>query len=249
MIRLRQGVLVAPTVDPLASLLRRELGLGEPFEDDGVGEFGLRNAVMALGDTFIEVIAPVDAGAPAQRWLGRRGPGGYMLIVQVDDVEAARRRARDLGLRIAWSVDLPDISATHLHPRDIGGTLLSVDEARPSQTWHWGGPEWTGRKPDSAGPGRLVGVTVAAQQPAGVARRWAHVLGMDDSSEERDGVVELAVDDGVIRFVSTDGGDEGITGFTLVLDAALRGDRERLDAGGVTFTLVDAGVAAARRRV
>jgi hypothetical protein len=236
-VRLRQGVLVAPEVEPLAGVLRSDLGLGDPFVDPGVAEFGLTNAVMALGDTFIEVIAPVEAGAPARRRLERHGPGGYMLIVQVDDVEAARRLAGDMGIRIVWQADLPDISGTHLHPADLGGTLLSIDEARPPQTWHWGGPEWTGRVPKT-GPGRLVGATVATPKPVAVAARWAAVLGCATAADEP---ARVPVDGGYLQFVTPQqGGDDGIVAFEVAVAPATRAGREHLDVGGLRLTLTDA---------
>ena len=58
MARLRQAVLVARDLDGVAASLRSALGLGAPFHDPGVAAFGLRNAVMALGDTFVEVVSP-----------------------------------------------------------------------------------------------------------------------------------------------------------------------------------------------
>jgi Glyoxalase-like domain len=235
-VRLRQGVVVDWELEPLCGRLRSGLGLGEPFADPGVAEFGLRNAVMALGDTFIEVIAPIAPGAPARRRLERHGSGGYMLIVQVDDVAAARRRAEDAGVRIVWRADLPDISGTHLHPRDLGGTLLSLDEARPAQTWHWAGPEWTGRVPE-ARPGELCGVTIQASDSAAVAARWGAVLGCDVSAEA---TPEVRLDRGVIRFVPATGGGEGIAGFDVAVAPDVRAGRDHLDAGGVRFTLVDA---------
>ena len=63
-VRLRQAVLVAPELEPAPQRGRRRLGLGEPYRDPGVAEFGLTNAVFAIGDCFLEVIAP----APAATW-------------------------------------------------------------------------------------------------------------------------------------------------------------------------------------
>src|SRR3954452_25171259 len=101
-VRLRQVVLVARELDPVAQRLRDELGLGEPFQDPGVGEFGLANAVYALGDQFIEVISPKQDGTAAGRWLERHGgDGGYMLIFPLDDLQGARARGRGLGGRVA----------------------------------------------------------------------------------------------------------------------------------------------------
>ena len=94
-LRLRQAVLAARELEPVATRLRDELGLGEPFADPGVEYFGLRNAVFALGDTFLEVVSPVRDGTAAGRLLDRRGGDcGYMLMFQVEDLGAARERAR-----------------------------------------------------------------------------------------------------------------------------------------------------------
>ena len=73
--------------------LSGELGLGEPFSDPDVGYFGLENAVWAVGDTFLEVVSPVQDGTAAGRLLERRGVGecGYMVMFQVDDLDAGAR--------------------------------------------------------------------------------------------------------------------------------------------------------------
>jgi hypothetical protein len=167
--RLRQAVLVARDLDGVAGALREALGLGEPFADPGVGFFGLHNAVFALGDQFLEVIAPTQEGTAAGRWLERHGDSGYMVLFEVDDVGAARERAREAGAREVWSVDLDDIAASHLHPGDMGGAIVSVDQPRPAGEWRWGGPDWRERSV----PGALAGVTVAGADAA----RWEAVLG------------------------------------------------------------------------
>jgi len=67
-----------------------------------VGQFGLTNAVFAVGDTFVEVVAPARPDTTAGRYLERRGGDGrYMAIFQVPDLAAARRRLASLGVR--WS--------------------------------------------------------------------------------------------------------------------------------------------------
>src|SRR4051794_8153215 len=97
-VRLRQAVIAAAELAPVADKLRDELGLGEPFADPGVGFFGLHNAVFALGDQFLEVIAPQQADTAVDRWLARHGgDGGYMLIFQVDDIAGARAARRRSG--------------------------------------------------------------------------------------------------------------------------------------------------------
>src|SRR5271166_1278899 len=175
-VRLRQGVLVAADLEPVASALRAALGLEEPFRDPGVGEFGLENVVFALGDCFLEVVSPTRADTAAGRYLSRRGgDGGYMVLFDLEDLEGARSRALERGVRVVWQVDLPDISGTHLHPADMRGAIVSLDRSRPYGTWRWGGPAWTGQT-GSGAPGRLAGITVAVSDPPTVAARWAQVL-------------------------------------------------------------------------
>jgi hypothetical protein len=224
-------VLAARELEPVAAQLRASLGLGEPFADPGVAEFGLRNAVFALGDCFVEVIAPAGGESPAGRWLDRRGgDGGYMLIFQLDDLEAGRARAAALGVRVVWSVDLPDISGTHLHPADMRGAIVSLDRADPPGSWRWGGPEWTGQAGPPA-PGRLLGVQVAVADPEATASRWAQVLGVPADGPR------LEYAGGAVEFSPADA--DAIAAVRVALPAAVRGGRPGERIGGVHFQFED----------
>jgi hypothetical protein len=231
--RLRQAVIVAAELEPVASKLRAELGLGEPFADPGVATFGLHNAVFAIGDAFIEVIAPTQEGTAAGRWLERHGgDGGYMVIFQVDDVAAARERAEALGIRAVWGIDLDDISATHLHPADMRGAIVSIDQPLPPESWRWGGPDWIGRAGTGA-PGALEGITVAVEDPAPVAERWGRVLDVPVS----DGGLRL--DGGYVAFEQGD--EDRIVEFAVRVPPEVRRDRDSAEVGGVRLRLMDAG--------
>ena len=193
--RLRQVALVAHDCGQVSDELRAAFGWGEPFHDPGVGRFGLTNAVFAAGDTFVEVVAPVQAGTTAGRYLERRGgDGGYMAIFQVPDLAAARARLPGLGVRVVWTADLPDIAGTHLHPKDVPGAIVSLDWAEPAGSWRWAGPAWTGRVPEHPGGGGVTGVTIEVADPAAAAARWAAVLGVtwggqrDGRRDRADGV-------------------------------------------------------------
>lgn len=182
-VRLRQLVIASASLD-VADTLAEVLGLGEAFPDPGVAEFGLINRVYAIGDQFLEVVVPTALTAPAGRFLARGGDGGYMAIFQTDDLAAARARADALKIRRVWNIDLPDISASHLHPADVGAAIVSIDEARPAGSWRWGGPGWEAR----ASKGRLTGAVIYTADPAAMAARWSEALGV----KAKGGVVELA---------------------------------------------------------
>ncbi len=237
-VRLRQAVLAVSQLAPVERELRERLGLGEPYRDPGVAHFGLVNAVFAIGDCFIEAIAPSRDGTAAGRWLQRHGgDGGYMVMFDLEDLEAARARVARAGIRVVWRIDLPDISGTHLHPADMRGAIVSLDRSDPHGSWRWGGPAWTGRLGARGAPGRLAGATIAVEQPAVVAARWAHVLGVERPDPDSPA---LALDGGELRFVDA-GADGGEALVEIALDGVPGLDRDGAEIGGVRIRALDGG--------
>jgi glyoxalase-like protein len=217
-VRLRQAVLAARDLDPVVERLGAELGLGEPFADPGVGAFGLRNAVFALGDTFLEVVSPAQEGTAAGRWLERRGGDcGYMLMFQLDDLDGARERARGLGVREVFEVDLDDIAEAHLHPADMRGAIVSLSRPRPPGAWRWGGPGWAER----SAAGAIAGVEVAVADAEATAERWGEVLGVDPAEAGAK--------------LRRDRADPGLREITI----SGQGIPEAVEIGGVRFEFVD----------
>jgi len=226
---LRQVALVARDLDPVVADLCAVLGIEVGFRDPAVRQFGLHNAVMPIGDTFLEVVSPVEPDTTAGRFLDRRGgDGGYMVILQCDDLDTDRRRVADLGVRVVWSMDLPEIRGTHLHPRDVGGAILSLDAAEPPSSWQWAGPEWE-RAVRMDVVSEITGVELQADDPLALAQRWAQVLGRP-LAHTAAGVLRIVLDQGAIRFVrASDGRGAGVSG----LDVAVT-DRKRLLAAAET---------------
>ena len=235
--RLRQIALVAQQLEPVVGELRAVLGLGEGFHDEGVGTFGLCNEVIPIGDTFLEVVAPVKPDTTAGRFLERRGgDAGYMVLLQTPDVEGARKRCTELGVRVVWQADLPDISGTHLHPRDVGGAILSIDEARPPESWRWAGPDWQ-RRARAEVTAEITSAELQGDDPKAMARRWSEVI-ESPARECGSDRFEIPLERGTLRFVSArDGRGEGLSAFGVhAADRAriLRTARTRgaLDADG-----------------
>jgi hypothetical protein len=242
-VRLRQAVLVAAELEPVASALSSALELDEPFRDPGVGTFGLANVVFALGDCFLEVVSPTQPDTAAGRYLARHGDGGYMVIFDLEDLDGARERAAALDVRVVWQIDLPDISGTHLHPADMQGAIVSLDRSEPYGTWRWGGPQWTGRTGEGAA-GRLAGITIAVADPPAVAARWGHVLGLAVGG---DGAPALALDGSEVRFEGADaGGAEGLVEIAVELPARAPTAGEVCELGGVRLRRFAGGSASPR---
>src|SRR5512139_102980 len=195
---IRQVALVARDLDPVVDHLCAVFGLEVAFNDPGVAVFGLRNAVMPVGDTFLEVVSPVQPDASAARYLERRkGDGGYMIILQTDDLAADRQRLEGLGVRVVWEIALPDIATVHLHPRDVGGAIVSLDQPRPPESWRWAGPEWE-RAVRTEIVDRITGVEIQTDDAGALASRWAEVLGTP-AKGAGGGEFEVQLDRGWIR--------------------------------------------------
>ena len=216
--------------------MREALRLPPPFCDPGIAEFGLDNAVFAAGDTFLEVVAPVEEGTAAGRHLDRRGgDAGYMALFDLDDLTGARARLSGLGVRVVWQADMADMAGTHLHPHDVPGAIVSLDRPEPPGAWRWAGPRWIGGAPTDREPGGITSLTVATADPASLAARWAAVLGLaaEGTSVDLDGGRQR------LSFVGTASGAEGIVAVGLTRPGPSRSvtvTGVRLDVEGLAPT-------------
>jgi len=191
------------------------------FRDPGVAEFGLENVVIPVGDTFLEVVSPTKPATSAGRLLEkRRGDGGYMVILQSEDLAADRKRMQDLSVRIVWEIAFDDIATLHLHPRDVGGAILSLDVARPPDSWRWAGPDWRSHRRTDTTLG-IAGVEIQSGDPVALAGRWAEIV-EHPVVRAGDGICEIPLDEGRLRFVGLrDDRGDGVSGLDLkVRDSA-----------------------------
>lgn len=205
-LRLRQIALVARALEPIERQLTSVLATDVCFRDPGVGRYGLHNALWALGGTFLEVVSPIRDNTAAGRYLDRRGgDGGYMCIVDCDDLDVRRAHLAALGTRIVEDVRAGDAAlwseAIHLHPKDTGGCLLSIDR-HSGGTDTMGGYRWAGTDWQSKARRDVVisGAVMQCDDPAATARRWARLL-RRTASASAGGGYELRLDNAVARFV------------------------------------------------
>jgi hypothetical protein len=205
-IRLRQVALVAADLASAEASIIDELGVELCYRDPDVGVFGLQNALFPIGDKLLEVVSPVQEGTTAGRQLDKRnGDGGYMVILQVDDLDAMRSRSEANGVRVVFTAARPDITGIHLHPKDVGAAILSVDQSDQWDDWPWAGPNWRDHITNRVVTD-LVGVAMQSEHPASTANRWAALLGRE--AAEIGGEYHVPLDEGVLRFVSP-GDDRG----------------------------------------
>lgn len=203
MIRLRQVALASRRLDAVVDELSRVFDLKVAYNDPAIIHYGLRNAVLPAGQSFIEVVEPVREGASAGRFLDRwGGDAGYMVILQTDDAVARSAAVAEQGVRVVDALESDAYIFRHFHPADWGGVLVSFDQQRTETDplkafgdWTPAGPDWRGAR--SAFVRDLRAVTIASTDADAMALRWAALLGAP-TSESRS--ILLAM--GEIRFAN-----------------------------------------------
>jgi hypothetical protein len=243
MLRLRQIALVANDLDAVVGELQSRLGLEIAFRDPGVATFGLHNAVLPVGNQFIEVVSPTREGTAGGRYLDRRGgDGGYMVILQADEHAAHRARVVDLGVRRVLEHDGEHYTIMQLHPADTGGSFLEIDEQHggedmESGPWEPAGPDWH-RARRTEVVTAIAAADIQSPDPVRLAARWSEIL--DVPVVEANGSPTIALDNATLRFVdATDGRGEGLGALELV--AAPDAPTDPVTIGGVRMRFVAAG--------
>jgi hypothetical protein len=220
MLRLRQIAMVAPELPPIELAAGRVLGANVCYRDPGVGKYGLSNALWALGGTFLEALAPMQPWTTAGRYMDRRGgQTGYMVILDSDDLAPLRERLADQSVRIVEDLSVGDAAlhatALHLHPRDTGGCLLSIDRHGPDSSlmgsYAWAGTDWQRHaRPDLM----ITGAVLTCTDPGATANRWSAILRRPADRRVEGWRIEL--DHGAIDFTAiTDASGEGLAAIRI----------------------------------
>jgi len=96
-----------------------------------VTDQGVEEAMLAIGGSQIQLLAPLAADTPVGRFLARRGEGLHHLAFAVFDIEAALGHLRTRGVRLVD--DAPRIGGgghriAFVHPSAFAGTLVELVE-------------------------------------------------------------------------------------------------------------------------
>lgn len=230
--RLRQIALAATDLDTTVEALTDVLGIEVAYNDPGVGVFGLVNAVMPIGETFLEVVSPVKEDATAARWIAKRGgDAGYMVILQCDDdahLAAEVERAKTANASVVWEGRHQGAHTVHLHPRELGA-ILSFDAMPAWDEWLWAGPAWREHVRTRTATA-IAGALIEGRDPEKLAPRWGEVVGVAPHGEPGGSRVIDLPRGGRIVFVPGDG--EGVVGVELAV-ADRAGFERRARARGV----------------
>ena len=82
-LRLRQIALAVTDLEVATLQASQILGLGSAYQDPVIVRYGLRNAVYAIDNTFLEFVSPITENTTVGRLLAKQGGDcGYMVILQ-----------------------------------------------------------------------------------------------------------------------------------------------------------------------
>lgn len=147
------------------------------------------------------------------------------------------------GIPSFGELEIPEARTIHLHPKDIGGAIVSFDQAIPPESWVWGGPSWESRGARFCTT--ITAVEFQSAHPDRMAENWSRVLGQKLVSAENQ--LRIPLEKSEIRFVyAVDGKGEGISAIEVeasdidaILEAAdrlkLPRTADRVTACGTDF--------------
>ena len=125
-------------------------------------------------------------------------------------------RIKNSEIKIVWNGDRKeeDIHARtiHLHPKQIGGAILSLDKMIPEDEWLWAGINWKEHINKSL-VDSISGVILKSSDPDRLCSQWELALG---KKRDEDKTFNISLDQSKISFVKdVDSKQDGIVAFII----------------------------------
>jgi len=119
---------VGIAVDDLDAAIATYAGLfGATLERrEAVADQGVEAASLLVGETRIELLAPMGPDTPVGKFLAKRGPGMHHVAFAVADVAAELERLKAAGVQLIDKtprVGLFGHEVAFIHPEATGGVL------------------------------------------------------------------------------------------------------------------------------
>ncbi|MGH2975464.1 MAG: methylmalonyl-CoA epimerase [Solirubrobacterales bacterium] len=103
-----------------------ELGLRETVEEQGV-----EAALMNVGESHVELMAPTAPDTPVGKFLAKRGAGLHHVAYAVDDIDSTLERIAAAGIELIDAKARLGIGGSRvafLEPRSTGRVLIEIVE-------------------------------------------------------------------------------------------------------------------------
>ena len=130
--RLNHVAIAVPDLDAATARWRDVLG-ADVSAPQALPEHGVTVVFVNSGNTKIELLEPLGADSPIQKYIDRNPDGGmHHMCFEVDDILAARDQLVGQGARVLGDGE-PKIGAHNkpvlfLHPKDFTGSLIELEQ-------------------------------------------------------------------------------------------------------------------------
>ena len=130
---LNHVAIAVPDLEAASKVYRETLGakVSEPVDQP---DHGVTTVFVELPNTKIELLYPLGDDSPIANFLARNPDGGvHHLCYEVEDIAASAAKLEEAGVRILGSgeprIGAHDKPVLFLHPKDLLGTLVEIEQA------------------------------------------------------------------------------------------------------------------------
>ena len=123
-------------LDAAVALYARTFGMAKVHEEVNE-EQGVREALLAAGDSYVQLLAPLHPGSTIARFLDSHGPGLQQVAYRVNDIEHVCAVLRERGVRLLYDEPCAGTAGSRInfvHPKDVGGVLVELVEPAAPDT-------------------------------------------------------------------------------------------------------------------
>jgi methylmalonyl-CoA/ethylmalonyl-CoA epimerase len=92
-------------------------------------------AFLPLGESEIELLAPINETSGVAKYLAKRGAGTHHLCIEVDDIVATMERLRANGIELINDAPKTNAEGTRyafIHPKSAFGVMVELYELKKS---------------------------------------------------------------------------------------------------------------------
>jgi methylmalonyl-CoA/ethylmalonyl-CoA epimerase len=116
------------SLDEGLAVWRDALGLSVDHTEV-IDEQGVKVAMLAVGETHVELLEPLGAETSVGKFIAKRGPGIHHIAIEVQDINAALAELKNKGVRLID--ETPRVGAggclvAFVHPSTTNGVLLEL---------------------------------------------------------------------------------------------------------------------------
>jgi methylmalonyl-CoA/ethylmalonyl-CoA epimerase len=98
---------------------------------------GVEEALVAVAESYVQLLTPTTPDSPVAKFLDRRGEGLHHIAYRVDDCATALEAVKASGARVIDQVPRPGSRGTtvaFVHPSASFGTLIELVEEHPGDS-------------------------------------------------------------------------------------------------------------------